>query len=142
LRELLKLSSIDLPDYTKQISINVNLPESQNVSVRPKGGVLANGFLTTTSAYQKVTFRKITSGKKFQLSRIMINAEKAAVVYLSWNEARVGIEMILDNKSLAIIHYPFNYYEMIGDGNKEVAIFAKYYSQGSTVSVEICGEEY
>jgi len=113
----------------------------QEIIVRPKGGILAKGSITSAAAYATVATRTVTSGKQFQLSKIVVSASKAAWVKFRWNAADISAERNLDDKTLLIEHFPWDYYEMDGDGAKAFDVQAKYDSEAGTVNVEIVGEE-
>jgi len=113
----------------------------QEIIVRPKGGILAKGSITSAAAYATVASRIVTSGKQFQLSKIVVSASKAAWVKYRWNAADISAERLLDDKTLLLEHFPWDYYEMLGDGTKAFDVRAKYDSEAGTVNVEVVGEE-
>lgn len=108
---------------------------------RPKGGILAKGAVTTTSAYATVATRTVTDAKTFQLSKVVVSASKAAWVKYRWDASDISCERLLDDKTILIEHFPWDYYEMEGDGSKAFDVQAKYDSEAGTVNVEIVGEE-
>jgi len=115
--------------------------EILQVTVRPKGGILAKGSVTSTSSYATVASRTVTSGKSFQVSKIVVSASKAAWVKYRWNAADISAERLLDDKTIMIEHFPWDYYSMAGDGAKAFDVRAKYDSEAGTINVEIVGEE-
>jgi len=133
----------DLPDYTRQVAVEVTVAPILpiHVIVRPRGGILAKGSVTTTSAYQAVAQRVVTSGTTFQLSRLIFSAEKGAWVKWRWNGVDVGPEILLDDRTVGVLHFPWDYYDMEGDGVKVFDVQAKYYETSGTVNAEIVGEE-
>lgn len=178
---------VDLPDYTKYITANINVPETetgpsyvaeydstpediedghkgpllvdikgrlyvipygevqisstQPVIPRPKGGQKTKGSVTTTDTYQTAATITVSSGETFQLSRIIVNASKAAWIKWRWDSADVGPEIVLDDITTLILHFPWNYHSMPGDGVKAFDIQAKWNTEAGTVNVEIVGEE-
>jgi len=108
---------------------------------RPKGGILAKGSITSAAAYATVATRTVTSDKTFQLSKIVISAQKAAWVKYRWAGSDISAERLLDDKTILIEHFPWDYYAMLGDGAKAFDVQAKYDSEAGTVNVEIVGEE-
>ena len=134
----------DLPDYTRSVTVSVEVApvEAAQMIPRPKGGILEKGSITTTVAYTTVASRTVTSGKTFQLSKIVISAEKAAWAKCRWAGSDISCERLLDDKTILIEHFPWNYHAMLGDGTKAFEVQAKYYSAAGTVNVEIVGEEF
>lgn len=133
----------DLPDYTKRISVSVEVEQPSQLEVipRPKGGVNDDGSITTTSSYQTVAEITVTDGYTFQVSRVVISAEKAAYVQFYWDGSAISPELLLDDYCILPLHFPWDYHEMIGDGSKKFEVKAKQYSTASTVTAEIIGEE-
>ena len=133
----------DLPDYTRSVTVSVEVApiEAAQMIPRPKGGILEKGSVTTTAAYTTVASRTVTSGKTFQLSKIVVSAEKAAWVKYRWAAVDISVERLIDGKCILFEHFPWNYYTMIGDGSKAFDVQAKYYSEAGKVNAEIVGEE-
>lgn len=123
---------------TDEIPVTLSL---QEIIPRPKGGILAKGSVTTTASYATVATRTVTNGMSFQLSKIVISTSKAAWVKYRWNAVDISAERNLDDKTILIEHFPWNYYIMLGDGAKAFDVQAKYDSEAGTVNVEIVGEE-
>jgi len=133
----------DLPDYYQYVTpVTVEIPagEEPEYIFRPKGGVLAKGSVTTTSSYQTVASHTPAAGLTFQLAKIVISAEKAAWVKYRWAGSDISAERLLDDKTILIEHFPWDYKEMIGDGSKAFDVQAKYDSEAGKVNVEIVGE--
>jgi len=132
-----------LPDYTRYIVNNPAVPPGDQGPVipRPKGGILAKGSVTSTSSYATVASRTVTNAKTFQLAKIVVSASKAAWVKYRWNAADISAERLIDDQSILIEHFPWDYYDMDGDGSKAFDVQAKYDVQAGTVNVEIVGEE-
>jgi len=132
-----------LPDYTKYVTQNVTIPAAEQGPVipRPKGGILAKGSVTTTGSYQTVASRTVTNGLLFQLSKVVVSAEKAAWIQYRWAGSVISAERLMDDKTILIEHFPWGYYAMLGDGAKAFDVQAKYYSEVGIVNVEIVGEE-
>ena len=133
----------DLPDYTRSVTVSVEVAPvvAAQMIPRPKGGILEKGSITTTAAYTTVASRTVTSGKTFQLSKVVVSAEKAAWIKYRWADTDISAERLLDDKTILIEHFPWDYKEMVGDGTKAFEVQAKYYSEAGTVNVEIVGEE-
>lgn len=108
---------------------------------RPKGGVLEKDSATTTASYATVVSRVVTDAKQFQLSKIVVSAEKATWVKYRWDDTDISCERLLDDKTILIEHFPWDYYDMEGDGAKAFDVQAKYDTAAGTVNVEIVGEE-
>jgi len=115
--------------------------EILQVTVRPKGGILAKGSVTSTSSYATVATRTVTTGMSFQVSKILVSASKAAWVKYRWNAVDISAERLLDDKTIMIEHFPWDYYAMAGDGAKAFDVQTKYDSEAGTINVEIVGEE-
>lgn len=114
---------------------------SGQISVRPTGGVLEKGSVASAAAYATVASRVVTDGKEFQLSKIVVSAVKAAWVKYRWDASDISCERLLDDKTILIEHFPWDYYEMEGDGAKAFDVQTKYETASGTVNVEIVGEE-
>lgn len=111
------------------------------VIVRPKGELLAHGDVTTTSSYATVATHTVTDGKSLQLAKIKVSAETAAWVIYRFNSVQIGEEMLMDDKTVVLEHFPWDYQDMDGDGAKAFDVQAKYYSEAGEVHVDIYGEE-
>lgn len=132
-----------LPDYTKYVALNVEIPDSDQGKVipRPKGGILQKGDVTTSGTYQTVAEVTVTLEKQFQLAKIVVSAQKAAWVKFRWDGSDISAERELDDITILIEHFPWDYYEMVGDGSKKFDVQAKQDSEAGTLNVEIVGEE-
>jgi len=108
---------------------------------RPKGGVLAKGSAATSSAYVTVASRVVTSGLTFQLSKVVVSAERAAWIKYRWAGADISCERLMDDKTIMLEHFPWDYRSMAGDGASAFDVQAKYYTASGTVNVEVVGEE-
>ncbi len=132
----------DLPDYTKQVGISVDLPENQKTISRPTGGLYDDGTITTTSEYQTIATITPQNGYKFQVSKIVISCVKAIWFKLQWNGEDVTHERCMDDKTIVIEHFPWESFNCEGDGVKTFTIQAKYFSAAGVCNAEIYGEEY
>lgn len=132
-----------LPKFTRSMVINVEVPPIEQAPVipRPKGGVLEKDSATTTDSYATIASRTVTDGYEFQVSRIIISTEYASWVKLRWDGTDISCEMLLDDRSILILHFPWDYYDIDGDGTKIFDVQAKYYDSAGTINVEIVGEE-
>jgi len=133
----------DLPDYTKYFSVSPVVPpdDAGTTIISPKGGVLTKGAAETTAAYATFASHVVTTLKKFQLSKIVVSAETAAWVRFRWNGTVISAERLMDDITILIEHFPYDYYAMLGDGTKAFDIQAKYDTAAGTMNVEIVGEE-
>lgn len=114
---------------------------SGQIKIRPKGGVLEKDSITSAAAYATVASRVVTDGTDFQLSKIVVSAEKAAWIKYRWGGTDISCERLLDDKTILIEHFPWDYEDMEGDGVKAFDVQAKYESEAGTVNAEIVGEE-
>lgn len=132
-----------LPKFTRSISVNVELPPTEQAPMipRPFGELLAKGSETTTATYATIATHTVTDETELKLSKIVVSAEKAAWVKYRWAGSDLSAERLLDDKTLMLEHFSWDYSEMEGDGSKAFDVQAKYESEAGTVSVEIVGEE-
>jgi len=187
----------DLPDYTRLVTVNVNIPEVQvgpvnvgryqsapadlpdgtrapiltdikgrvivvtwpglplevtqltrsNMQVeavaRPKGGIRDKGSVTTTGAYQTLVSRTVTNGKTFQLAKILISCSEDVQYKLRWGGSDISAEIIVPANTPWTDWFPWEAYDMDGDGTKAFDIQVKYPSGGYAAScyAEYMGEE-
>lgn len=135
----------DLPDYTRSITINIEVPEIQQAPVipRPKGGVLEKGSVTTTGTYAELAARTVTNGKTFHPAKILVSCDEDVMFKLVWGGSDLGAEIYLARKLPYVDWFPWGYKTMAGDGSKKFQIMVKYPSGGSagTCYGEISGEE-
>ena len=108
---------------------------------RPKGGILETGSDTTAAAYASIAFVTVTDDKDFQLSKVVVSVEYATWIKYQWAGADISCERLMDEKTIMIEHFPWDYYDMEGDGAKVFDVQAKYYEEAGIVNVEIVGEE-
>lgn len=115
----------------------------QEIIPRPKGGILAKGSVTTTAAYQTVATHTVTTGKTFQLAKILVSCDEDFLYKLRWNGTDISVEVYVSGAVPFTDWFPWNYYSMPGDGAKAFDVQAKYPTGGSagTCQVEIVGEE-
>ena len=132
-----------LAAFTRYMAVNVNVPPMEQAPVipRPKGGVLEAGSITSSATYQTVAEATITKDKQFHLSKIVVSCEDAAWIIIRWAGTQIGCARLLDDKTVLIEHFPWDYYKMLGDGAKKVEIQAKQYDTAGTVEAELVGEE-
>ncbi len=137
----------DLPDYTTEIVISLTMQEQDltNLPVipRPKGGVLAKGDITTGASYVSVAEAVITSGKQFQITKILVSCTKDVQYKLVWDSTDIGAEVIVPATVPFTDWFPWDYYLMLGNGSKKIQLQAKYPTGGEagTCHAEINGEE-
>lgn len=134
----------DLPDYHQYVSqVSVEIPEGEeSVSIfRPKGGILEEGNVTTTASFVTVASRTVTDDLQFQLAKLMVSAEYSTWIRLKWNGAQIGEDRLIDDRTVLIEHFPWDYYTMVGDGSKLFEVQVKYYETAGKCHAEIVGEE-
>lgn len=135
----------DLPDYTRQIAINVDVeqPSLLEVIPRPKGEIIEKGSVTTTTSYQTVASRVVTDGSTFQLAKIVVSCPEDVMYKLRWNGTDISAEVYIAGKLPFTDWFPWDYYTMEGDGAKTFDIQVKYPtgSAADTCHAEIVGEE-
>lgn len=108
---------------------------------RPKGGILETGVETTGAGYARVAHVTVKDGKSFQLSKVVVSAELATWIEYRWDDAVISCERLMDEKTILLEHFPWDYEEMEGDGSKAFEVWARYYEELGQVNVEIVGEE-
>lgn len=108
---------------------------------RPKGGILEKGSDTTAAAYASIASHEVTDGKDFQLSKVVVSVEYATWIKYQWAGADISCERLMDEKTILLEHFPWDYEDMEGDGSKVFDVQAKYYEEAGIVNVEIVGEE-
>jgi len=108
---------------------------------RPKGGILETGSDTTAAAYATIASVTVTDDKDFQLSKVVVSTEYAAWIKYRWAGADISCERLMDEKTILLEHFPWDYEDMEGDGAKAFDVQAKYYEEAGKVNVEIVGEE-
>jgi len=133
----------DLPDYTKYITQQIEIPavEQGPVIPRPKGGIKETGSITTSATYAAVASRTVTKGKTFQLSKVVLSAEKASWFKYRWGGVDISSERLMDDKTIVIEHFPWDYHSMLGDGSKKFEVRARQDTEVGTFTAEIVGEE-
>jgi hypothetical protein len=134
----------ELADQLKMTVLPTTAMETETlkgVIPRPVGGILQKGSITTTSTYQTVASHVPTGKKTFQLTKIVISASKASWFKFRWNGADISSERLMDDKTIVIEHFPWDYADMVGDGSKSFDVQAKYDSESGACKVEIVGEE-
>jgi hypothetical protein len=135
----------DLPDYTRQIAINVDVeqPSLLEVIARPKGEIIEKGSVTTTTSYQTVASRVVTDGLTFQLAKIVVSCPKDVMYKLRWGGTDISCEVYVTGELPFTDWFPWDYHDMEGDGVKVFDIQAKFPTGGTaaTCHCEIVGEE-
>jgi len=108
---------------------------------RPKGGILETGSETTTDTYATIASVTVTDDKDFQLSKVVVSVEYATWIKYRWAAADISCERLMDEKTILLEHFPWDYEEMEGDGAKAFDVQAKWYEEEGIVNVESVGEE-
>ena len=130
-----------MPDVNVATMPDVNVATMPDLIPRPTGGVKEKGSITTGVDYATVASRTVTDAMQFQLSKLSISVEKAAWVKWRWDAVDISGERLLDDKTILIEHFPYDYHDMLGDGSKAFDVQAKYETEAGLVKVEIVGEE-
>ena len=135
--------STGLPDYTRMIAVNVEIPPAEQMPTipRPKGGVLEKGVDETEVGWVSIASHTVTDDKEFQLSKVVVSVEYATWIRYRWAEAVISCERLMDDKTILLEHFLWDYYTMEGDGALFFDVQAKYYEETGRVNVEIVGEE-
>lgn len=135
----------DLPDYTKYITQNITIPEVEQGPVipRPKGGIRGKGSVTTTSAYATIVTRTVTNAKTFQLAKILISCTEDVQYKLRWAGSDISAEVIVPADTPWTDWFPWDAYDIDGDGSKAFDIQVKFPTGGlaGTCNAEYMGEE-
>ncbi len=112
-----------------------------DMRVRPKGGVKDFGEETTTSSYATISELEITENMSFHPSRIIISAETSAWVKCRWDGNDISANFLLDDITILVLHFPYDWETMDGDGSKKFDVQGKYNTEAGLLNVEISGEE-
>lgn len=108
---------------------------------RPKGGILVTGKKDTVVGWDTIASVTVTDDKDFQLSKVVVSVEYATWIKYRWAAADISCERLMDEKTILLEHFPWDYEDMEGDGSKAFDVQAKYYEETGIVNVEIVGEE-
>lgn len=114
---------------------------------RPKGEVLESGEVTFTgvaAAWQRVVFHTPDDGDRFQLAKILVSCEDAAVYQLRWGGTVIGAEEVYVTGGFPFTDwFPWGCYEMEGDGSLTFELWVIDPSDSSTATcyAEIVGED-
>ncbi|MCW4048767.1 MAG: hypothetical protein NWE89_03420 [Candidatus Bathyarchaeota archaeon] len=117
------------------------------VIARPKGKVLESGDVTFTgaaAAWQLVADHTPDDGDRFELTKILVSCEDAAVYQLRWGGAVIGAEEVYVTGGIPFTDwFPWNYHEMEGDGSLAFELYVIDPSDASTATcyAEIVGED-
>ena len=113
------------------------------VIARPKGGILEKNSVTTTDTYATVATRTVTDGKTFQLAKVLVSCPEDVMFKIRWDGDDIGAEVYVTGGIPFTDWFPWDYYEMAGDGAKAVDIQVKYPTDGAaaTCHAELVGEE-
>ena len=133
----------DLPDYTKYITQTVIIPQSLQGPVipRPKGGVQVKGSATTTASYATIVEYEVTEDYFFELAKIALSCKEDTWVKVRWDGTDISIEYLVAGKLPFTDWFPWDWYEMLGDGVKKIDIQVKYNTAAATAYAELVGEE-
>jgi len=111
------------------------------VRPRPKGGVLVKGVDETEVGWVTIASHPVTVGKSFQLSKVVVSVELATWIRYRWAAAVISCERLMDEKTILLEHFPWDYEDMEGHDTDAFDVQATYYEEAGTVNVEIVGEE-
>jgi len=108
---------------------------------RPKGGVLVKDSDETEADWVTIASHPVAVGKSFQLSKVVVSVEYATWIRYRWAAAVISCERLMDEKTILLEHFPWDYEDMEGADTDAFDVQAKYYEEAGTVNVEIVGEE-
>ena len=128
---------------TGAVEVTQATPESLQAAVRPrpKGGVLVKASDETEVGWVTIASHPVTVGKSFQLSKVVVSVEYATWIRYRWAAAVISCERLMDEKTILLEHFPWDYEDMEGADTDAFDVQAKYYEEAGTVNVEIVGEE-
>jgi len=108
---------------------------------RPKGGVLVKNKKDTVVGWDTIASHTVTEGKYFQLSKVVVSVEYATWIQYRWAGDVISCERLMDEKTILLEHFPWDYEEMEGADTDAFEVQAKWYEEEGIVNVEIVGEE-
>jgi hypothetical protein len=115
------------------------------VTPSPKGVIAKKGNITTEENYKDVTgtAHTVTNGKRFQLAKIVLAAEKDSIARIMFGTSQIGVEYYIMGGTTLTDWFPTNYRldELLGDGTKQIRVQAKYISTAGDFQAELVGEE-
>ena len=127
---------------TGAVEVNQATPENLQAELigRPKGGVLEKGTIDSAAAWATVVEYTVPLDWKFEVAKVLVSAEKAAWIRYKWGAAVISCERLMDDKTILIEHFMWDYKHMRGDAAKTFKVEAKYYEETGKVNAEIAGE--
>lgn len=108
---------------------------------RPKGGILETGKKDTVVGWDTIASHEVTDGKDFQLSKVVVSVEYATWIKYRWAGADISCERLMDEKTILLEHFPWDYEDMEGGDARAFDVQAKWYEEEGIINVEIVGEE-
>lgn len=79
---------------------------------RPKGGILVTGKKDTVVGWDTIASHQVTEDKEFQLSKVVVSVEYATWIKYRWAGADISCERLMDEKTIMLEHFPWDYEEM------------------------------
>lgn len=135
------MSDFSPPPYALT-GIETALAGDLKVYTKPKGGIQKRGSIaTTTDTYQDLVTHTVTNGKKFRLAKILVSAKEDTWIRYMWNTTQISPDILVSGKLPFTDWFPYDYYDMIGDGVKQFKIQAKKDVSAGVCYGEITGEE-
>jgi hypothetical protein len=123
----------------------MGLTAGAEVIPKPKGDIARKGNITTGADYADVTGTnyKVTKGKHFQLTKIVLACKEDSTARIMFGTTQIGPEYYIMGKTTLTDWFPKNYRldELEGDGTKEIRIQAKYVTTAGDFQAELVGEE-
>lgn len=119
----------------------------RDVIAKPTGVITVSGSVTTNSDYEDVgdCKHKVSKDKTFNLAKITVSCSKDVMVKIVFGEETVSIEYYIMAELPFTDWFPegWNKDKLIGDGEKEIKIQAKYPTDGEAAEIfaELSGEE-
>lgn len=133
----------DLPDYTNEVCINVDIPERSQVIARPTGIIPTKGAGVDTSGGGVVTIaeRVVTDTKTYHIANLHVSAKTAHWLYLYID----GVEKrryYNPGSGDTDDWFIWDWNNLLGVGvSKKVELKAEKDGAGETLYGDFCGEE-
>jgi len=123
----------------------MGLSLGQAVSVKPAGGVVLRGSVTTGATFAVVgtCTRTPASGKVFQITKIALSCDQDAVAKITFGGSDISIEYKISAKIPTTDWFAAGEKQCVGDGTKALRIEGKYPTGGvaGDLHAELVGEE-
>jgi len=120
----------------------------KEVIPKPQGSLRDYGSVTTTADYARVAKIKVSQGKKFKLTKILVSCSEDVMFKLTWAGQDLGPEVYVMAKLPFSDWFPYGYKtkdnkDLVGDGSQLIEIQVKYPSGGTAATCygELSGDE-